>query len=78
MSDVITYKDIVAMREALENQEVLNIEDAVTLIPNRILFEACNHEEWQDRRIAELEAQLRDITLMATHLITAIKRGGDG
>ena len=58
MSEKITYKDIVAMRECLENAEVQNIEDFNTLIPNGILFQACNYEEWQDKRIKELEASI--------------------
>ena len=60
MSECFTYKDIVAMREALENTDVVEIEDMGTLIPNRILFQACNHEEWQERRITQLEDQCRE------------------
>ena len=60
MGDVLTYKDLLKAKEVMELNEVPIdiISDGFTMIPNGILLEACNHEEWQEKRIKELEDQL--------------------
>jgi len=58
MNGVITYKDILAARECMERNDVLGFEDGTTVIHNRLLLQACNHDEWQDKRIKELQAQV--------------------
>lgn len=63
MGEQITYKDIIAARESLENMDVYSIEDAVTVIPNKMLFQACNHDEWQDRKIKAQQATIDALML---------------
>jgi len=64
MTDVITYKDILAARECMERNDVLGFEDGTTVIHNRLLLQACNHDEWQDKRIKELQAQVESDQMM--------------
>lgn len=55
MDDKITYRDIVAMRDDLKNNSVKTIDDYQTVVPNSILLQACNHDEWQEKEITALQ-----------------------